>query len=105
MAITFDPNSAPHCMGAWDNALHRLTERDFDHGARAAEKAQEETMPAKKAIRAIRVINEREIAELLSCIQARVAESGWSHTDAAVQVGELLTDAIWHLETQASKDE
>ena len=103
MAITFDLDNIPDTLGAWDRALHRLTERDF--GASAAEKAQEETMPAKKAIRAIRVINEREIAELLSCIQARVAESGWSHTDAAVQVGELLTDAIWHLETQASKDE
>lgn len=71
----------------------------------AIARAQSTTYAARQAIKAIRCISEREVAEILACVQARISESGWGHTDDAVAADEALTDCIWNLETLAERSE
>lgn len=61
----------------------------------AADEAHYIARDAKEAMRAIPAIDftERVAMELLSCLQARLAASNWSHTDHGVAADESVTDA------------
>jgi hypothetical protein len=79
-------------------------EQDALHD-RAIADAQDRTMAAKQAIRAIRNLSPRDVTELLSCIQARIAESGWSHQECATDADDYLTSAHYVLELAAEREE
>lgn len=72
---------------------------------RISESADLATRPARTAIKAIKVPSEREICGLIACLTKVIAESGWSHTDAAITAMESLTDAHAVLEAEAEKHE
>lgn len=76
-------------------------ERREEHRRTAEADASERTGPICAAIRKLSVgFSERDAINLMSCVQARIAESQWSHTDGASGAEEGLMDAISSLEEQ-----
>jgi hypothetical protein len=66
--------------------------------------ASERTGPICAAIRKLsRGFSERDAIALLSCIQARIGESAWSHTETASAADEGILDAVAALENSVEK--
>jgi hypothetical protein len=81
-------------------------ERREELKRRAEEYASERTGPICAAIRKLSAgFTEQDAVNLLSCIQARIAESDWKHTDAASSASEGITDAVAALEWSVERSQ
>jgi hypothetical protein len=103
---TLPLSAVPASFGGWDAIVQSARAQNAaNEGRDPCEQAGASTRVARDAIRAIRCISEREVAEILACVQARISESGWSHTEDAVAADEALTECIYYLEQQACRSE
>jgi hypothetical protein len=73
--------------------------------AQASADADERTRAARDAIKALHFLTERDVLCLLMCIQARIAEGNWRHTDTASAVDDGLLDAVGALESYMENHE
>jgi hypothetical protein len=83
--------------------LAELAEAQHRMELRASEEADDSTRAARDAMRAIGWFSERVACSLIAFLINRISTSSWSHTEAAHNAIDSLTDAHSILEAAVEK--